>query len=393
MFKRLVRIPFLIAIFLLVVLAGIGWVGKNVVYADDSAEQRLEDIKKKIAETEGLLSQNQKQQVTLANEIAYQDNQIKLTSLKISATEQEIDTLSGQINQLEVSLSDLSNAFSKRVVATYKIAREGTPITLLLTADNVNEFVSRFYYLQRVQKNDHDTLIQLQTTQLNYEVQREKREQLKTKLETQKTKLASQKAQKQQLLSVTKNDEKKFQQLLASAKAELEAIQAIIAGRGSETKVGSISQGSRIASIIQGSSCNSGGAHTHFIVSKNGITENPFNYLKSVDYENCSGSSCNSGDGDPFNPSGSWDWPIAPKIKLTQGYGSTWAVNNVSWLRQIYSFHNGIDINSDNAEVRTVKNGTLYRGSYSGSSGCALRYVRVDHDDSDLDTFYLHINY
>jgi len=392
-FKKLVKIPFPVAVFLLIIVACLMWIGRSTVRADNSAEQRLEDIKQKITETENLLSQNQKQQVTLANEIAYQDNQIKLTSLKISETEQEIDTLSGQINQLEMSLSDLSNAFAKRVVATYKIAREGTPITLLLTADNVNEFVSRFYYLQRVQKNDHDTLIQLQTTQLNYEGQREKREQLKTKLETQKIKLASQKAQKQQLLLVTKNDEKKFQQLLASAKAELEAIQAIIAGRGTETQVRHVSAGEQIASIIQGTSCNSGGTHTHFIVSKNGTTQNPFDYLKSVDYENCSGSSCNSGDGDPFNPSGSWDWPISPKIKLTQGYGATWAVNNTSWLRQIYSFHNGIDINGDNPDVKAVRTGTLYRGSYSGSVGCRLQYVRVHHDEDGLDTFFLHINY
>ncbi len=357
-----------------------------------SSQQRLDCIKQKIAETESMLVQNQKQQVTLANEIAYQDNQIKLTSLKISETEQEIQTLSSQIYRLEVSLSDLSSVFAQRVVATYKVAREGTPITLLLTADNVKDFVSRFYYLQRIQKNDHDTLMQLQTTQLNYEGQREKREQLKDKLEIQKTKLASQKAQKEQLFLVTKNDEKKFQQLLTSAKAELEAIQAIIAGRGAETQVRHVSTGEQIASIIQGPSCNSSGTHTHFIVSNNGTTQNPFNYLKSgIDYENCSGGGACS-EGDPFNPAGSWDWPISPKIKFAQGYGTTWAVQN-TWVGRIYRFHNGIDIDGSSDQVRAVRSGTLYRGSYSGSGGCALRYVRVHHDEDGLDTFYLHINY
>lgn len=368
-------------------------------YADDpcaasnpSPVQRLDCIKQKIAETEGLLTNNQKQQATLANEIAYQDNQIKLTSLKISETEQEIQTLSSQIYRLEVSLADLSKVFAQRVVATYKVAREGTPITLLLTADNVNDFVSRFYYLQRIQKNDHDTLIQLQTTQLNYEGQREKREQLKDKLETQKAKLAGQKAQKEQLFLVTKNDEKKFQQLLTSAKAELEAIQAIIAGRGTETQVRRVSAGEQIASVISGPSCNSSGTHVHFIVSNNGATQNPFNHLKSgVDYENCSGGGACS-EGDQFNPSGNWDWPILPKIKLSQGYGQTWAVQN-TWVGRIYGFHNGIDISGSSDQVRAVKAGTLFRGSYSGSAGCALRYVRVHHEEDGLDTFFLHINY
>jgi len=132
----------------------------------------------------------------------------------------------------------------------------------------------------------------------------------------------------------------------------------------------------------------------HFITSQDGKAVNPFNYLRpGVDFENCSGSSCGSSDGDAFNPSGSWDWPIAPKIKYSQGFGSTWATRN-TWVGRIYSAHNGIDINSNSgSEVKAVRGGTLFRGSYSGASGCRLRYVRVDHDDSDLDTFYLHINY
>ena len=52
------------------------------------------------------------------------------------------------------------------------------------------------------------------------------------------------------------------------------------------------------------------------------------------------------------------------------------------------------DMNNDlSLDVKAVRSGTLYRGSYSGSGSCQLRYVRVDHDDSDLDTLYLHINY
>jgi murein DD-endopeptidase MepM/ murein hydrolase activator NlpD len=129
-------------------------------------------------------------------------------------------------------------------------------------------------------------------------------------------------------------------------------------------------------------------------VAQNGNTFNPFSYLASgVGFENCSGSSCGSSDGDIFNPSGSWSWPITPSIKFTQGYGVTWAVRN-TWVGRIYSSHNGIDINNEtNSEVKAVKGGTLYRGSYGGSGGCRLRYVRVHHDDGGLDTYYLHINY
>ena len=121
--------------------------------------------------------------------------------------------------------------------------------------------------------------------------------------------------------------------------------------------------------------------------------QNPFSYLKNgVDFENCSGSSCGSSDGDSFNPSGSWDWPINPRVKYSQGYGPTWATRN-TWVGNIYNFHNGIDINSPSSEIKAVRSGTLYRGSYSGSNGCRLRYVRVHHDENGMDTYYLHINY
>jgi len=204
---------------------------------------------------------------------------------------------------------------------------------------------------------------------------------------------ANQKAAKDNLLKLTKNDEKRYQSLLAAARSELEAIQAIIAGKGQETQIGSVGQGQRIASIIQGASCNSSGQHLHFIVSQGGAVQNPFNYLKSgIAFNNCSGGSCGSSDGDPFNPSGSWDWPIVPTVDFSQGYGVTWAVRN-TWVGSIYGFHNGIDIDSPSSEVRAVRSGVLYRGSYVGSAGCALRYVRVDHDENEFETFYLHINY
>ena len=166
-----------------------------------------------------------------------------------------------------------------------------------------------------------------------------------------------------------------------------------MAGKGTESQVGHVNEGERIASVIQGASCNSSGTHSHFIVSSNGVTQNPFSYLRSgVSFENCSGPYCGSPDADPFNPSGSWNWPMNPSIKFNQGYGVTWAVRN-TWAGSIYSFHNGLDFNGASSEVKAVRAGILFRGSYIGGSGCSLRYVRVDHDENELDTFYLHVNY
>lgn len=351
-----------------------------------------EELQKKIEEYQSQLNILSSQSKTLSNQIAQFNAQINLTTLKITQTEEKINLLTGRIDQLESSLDSLTDAFSSRAVETYKLSKVENGFAFILSAGDIGQAVSRYHYLQKIQEADRSLLMRLQEAQTTYKGEKADQEDLQVELEHQKKQLDSQKAAKAYLLTVTKNDEKKYQQLLAQAKAEYEAIQAIIAGKGKETEVGNVKEGSRIASIIQGASCNSSAAHLHFIVRKpGGVTDNPFNYLQSgIAFENCSGSSCGSSDGDSFNPSGNWPWPISPSIKYSQGYGSTWAVRN-TWVGKIYNFHNGIDINSGSSEIRAVRAGKLFQGSYN--VGCLLRYVRVEHDDSDLDTLYLHVNY
>jgi peptidoglycan hydrolase CwlO-like protein len=390
--KKLILAVFFL--FLAVVL-NLSWGNfKSLVsLAQESQDQKMQRLTNEIEQYQREIDKLKAQANTLANQIAQYDAQIKLTTLKITQVEEKIVLLGGRIDQLEISLTALTNAFSLRAKETYVMARMGDPVLLLVSAQDLSGAVSRFHYLKKIQEADRDLLFRLQTTQSSYVEEKGDQEALKQELEEQKANLASQKAAKDNLLKITKNDEKRYQALLAAARSELEAIQAIIAGKGTETQVGPVSQGSRIASIIAGASCNSSGQHLQFIVSQNGSVQNPFNYLKGgVAYENCSGPYCGSPDGDPFNPSGSWDWPIIPTIDFSQGFGVTWAVRN-TWVGSIYSFHNGIDIDSSSPEVRAVRSGVLYRGSYVGGGGCALRYVRVDHDENDIDTFYLHVNY
>lgn len=351
-----------------------------------------DELQKEIENYQSQLDRLALETKTLQNQIAQFDTQIKLAELKIAQTEEKISLLGSRIDQLEVSLTSLSKSFNSRVVETYKMRRLADPLLLVLTADNLSQAASRFQYLKKIQAADRDLMQKLQSAQTTYKTQKDQEEILSAELSKQRDNLNNQKKAKANLLIVTRNDEKRYQQLLAQAKAEYEAIQAIIAGKGQEEEVGDVSDGQRIANAIQGESCNSTGTHIHFMVSTNGNTQNPFNYLKPVDYENCSGPGlCSSAD--PFTPSGTWNWPLSPKITFKQGYGVTWAVLNDPIIRSYYNFHNGIDISGTSLEVRAVKAGKLYRGSYDTGRGCRLRYVRVRHNDGSLDTYYLHVNY
>ncbi len=228
-------------------------------------------------------------------------------------------------------MTDLTKVLAKRIVATYQTSTIPA-VQVLMASQNVSDFLDKANYLKIVQAHDKELVYATEQAKQDYANQKDilegkkrKVEELKTQIEGYTKQLELDKAAKNQLLRVTQNDEAKYQSLLAQARAEYQAIQGIVAGNGSEKNLGPVSQGSRIASVIPSASCNSSAAHLHFIVSRNGSTESPFSYLRGIDSRNCSGSSCDSGDGDPFNPSGSWEWPISGPITMNQAYGATWA--------------------------------------------------------------------
>lgn len=338
---------------------------------------------------------------SLKSEIQYMDTQIALTALKIQQTEQKIETtqkeieiLDSRIEGLDASLNYLSKLLVERIIEGYK-KRSISILNLLFDRNNAYELIGKIKYLKTAQDNNQKVLVQVQETKLNFEEQKKLREEkkielddLKKTLDNQRATLSNQRFAKQKVLEITQNNEAVYQRLLEQTKAEYAAIQGIIARKGSETELRQVVKGETIAFVIQGASCNSSGGHLHFIVEENGNVQNPFGYLKSVDYTNCSGSSCGNGDGDQFNPSGGWDWPLNPPIELEQGYGNTWGVRN-TWVGRIYSFHNGIDINGSSNTVLAVTDGILYRGVYS--VGCPLSYVKLVHKDSNIITYYLHV--
>jgi hypothetical protein len=112
------------------------------------------------------------------------------------------------------------------------MARVGDPFLIVVSAPDLNEAISRFHYLQRIQEADRDLLQRLQAAQQNYKVEKTDQEELQAELKKQKENLNSQKIAKANLLAATKNDEKKYQQLLAEARAQLSAFQRFVTSQG-----------------------------------------------------------------------------------------------------------------------------------------------------------------
>lgn len=360
----------------------------------------LECIKDKSACLEQKIDETQQQKITLNNTISILNGQIQVQELQISQTQAEISQLEDEVAELstriaglEISLDRLSGILVERVGAQYK-RQVSAPLPLTFINNDIGGSLKELKYLQLSQQHLGGIMQKAETQRLDYDQQKALKEQKQAEVETkrvqleqQQNDLTNQRAGQQVLLSETQNNEARYQAELAKTTAELDAIQSIIAGRGDESQVGGVDEGETIATIIAGASTCSTGSHLHFEVVKDGTHRDPANYLKNID-----ASWNNSPDG-PFGFSGSWDWPVENPAKINQGYGMTWYAR----VRRSYGGapHTGIDIfskSSGNYKVKAVKDGTLYRGSIPCGGGL-LRYVKVEHEDDGISTYYLHVNY
>lgn len=352
-------------------------------------ESKLADVKQKKSTLTNVIS-------VIVGKINLQQVNITQTLAQIAQLENEISLLEERITTLNLSLEQLTEMLLERVRAIYK-KQLLAPLPQLTRSNNANNHWISSKYVAKASEQTAVIMHKAETQRQLYDAQKKRKEEVQVALEEkralleqQRLELASQKAAQQKVLNETNNSEAEYQRQLSAVVAEYQAIQAIIAGGGTENKVGSVKVGDKIASVIVGRSCNSSNTHLHFMVTKNGATVSPFTFLKSIENSNCSGSSCGSGDGDAFNPSGDWSWPLSGPIRLSQGYGMTWAVRH-TWVSRIYSFHNGIDITGSSTSVQAAADGELIRGSFTGGN-CQLRYVKIDHGDG-LFSWYLHVNY
>lgn len=163
---------------------------------------------------------------------------IYLTSIRIDQTKKQIVSLTTEIasisikmDNLESSLTTLSNAFIERIIASYKNSTHNNIGLLLFSSPKLYDFLVNLSYLQIVQKNDRRILLLVEATKVSYGEQKQLREQKKqeqTLLESKLASLEDQLAKQNQELQVRLT---RSQAALDSAKAQLEALRSFARAR------------------------------------------------------------------------------------------------------------------------------------------------------------------
>ncbi len=196
-----------------------------------------------ITDCNNRISANQSDQTTLKQAISTLNSKINLALAQINQTqaqivtlEKEVTVLDGVLTTVSDSMDQLQKIYTARVRESYKQMRV-TTLDLLFSSTSIGDYFNKVKYLNTIKTKDQMILAELEKSKNDYNLRKNDKvqkqvevEQLKTKLVAQKKSLVSQQSEKQKILVLTQNDEKKYQSLLTQANALVAAMRGFTTG-------------------------------------------------------------------------------------------------------------------------------------------------------------------
>jgi peptidoglycan hydrolase CwlO-like protein len=201
-------------------------------------QQYIDSCSQKITSLQGEQLSLKQTITTLNSKINLAQGQINQTQVQINQLEKEVDVLGGVLDTVNDSLGQLETIYTSRVRESYRRSR-ATPVDLIFSSDSIGDYYTKLKYLNTLKTKDQLILAELEKARNDYDQRKQDKvekqqevEELKAKLIAQKRVIDAQQAEKKDLLTLTQNDEKKFQKMLSDAKANLAALRRYVASQG-----------------------------------------------------------------------------------------------------------------------------------------------------------------
>jgi len=208
--------------------------------ADKEAEinEYIQKCNEKISSLQGEQTTLKQTISTLTSKINLAQGQINQTQAQINLLEKEVSVLDGVLDTVNDSMDQLEKIYTARVRESYRRSR-ATPVDLIFSTTSIGDYFTKLKYLNTVKSKDQLILVELERARLDYDQRKADKiakqkevEALRAKLVAQRKTLDTQQREKQNLLTVTQNDELKFQKLLSAAKANLAALRRFVSSQG-----------------------------------------------------------------------------------------------------------------------------------------------------------------
>lgn len=222
---KFTAIMIIFAVFISLLAVGI----PQAARADDLSAKEAQ-LKKQIADNQLSANVKRSEADTLANKITILDGQIKtasdnlaLTSLQITKTEQDIEKQNQELDRQKIILRDNLKM----------IYRQGniSPIEVIASSKNLSDFVSQQQYLSAIKSKVDDNMQTIDNIKKDLDQKKGELSGLALQQKGQLDSISAQKAEKDSLLAKTKGEEAAYQKIVSDSKQQLKGIYAERASR------------------------------------------------------------------------------------------------------------------------------------------------------------------
>ena len=214
-------------------------------------EQELANLEQEIAAKQKQLDNQKGQSVSLSRDISILTAQIEKSKLDIKAKTLTIQKLGGEINNKNQKIEALTTKIDKereslaQLIRKEKQIEDTSIISLILSQNTISDAYGDIDTFASIKKGIQASVDQIngiktvtETEKKSLEVQKNKETDTKYELETAKAKVELTESEKKSLLTISKNKESEYQQVLAEkAKRRSEILAAIFSLVGGSQQI------------------------------------------------------------------------------------------------------------------------------------------------------------